>query len=136
MQTQFAHPFENKLMTLTAPLPEDMKALLAKIAPRGSGNDLGLGSILLDQQTGLLKGKCAVPVTISDRYKTHLLQCILVLQFLYFQGKVVQLGVENSDLDWDMERGASYSYEDELLGPWEREMVIHILSFLLSLFVC
>ena len=72
MQTQFAHPFENKLMTLTAPLPEDMKALLAKIAPRGSWNDLGLGSILLDQQTGLLKGKCAVPVTISDRYKTHL----------------------------------------------------------------
>lgn len=63
-------------MTFTAPLPEDMKALLAKIAPRRSGNDLGLGSMLLDQDTGLLIGKCAVPVSISDH------RCILISELL------------------------------------------------------
>ena len=42
----------------------------------------------------------------------------------YFQGKIVQLGIENSDLDWDMESDGSYSNDVEL-GPWEREMVIH-----------
>ena len=40
----------------------------------------------------------------------------------YFQGKIVQLGIENSDLDWDMESDGSYSNDVEL-GPWEREMV-------------
>lgn len=44
----------------------------------------------------------------------------------YFQGKIVQLGIENSDLDWDMLSDGSYSNDVEL-GPWEREMVIHLL---------
>ena len=55
-ETQLRHPFEESDVTLTAPLPQDMLTMLAKIAPDGQN----AGSMLVDSATGLLKQKFTV----------------------------------------------------------------------------
>jgi len=63
-QTQFTHPFTGQPLTLQAPIPADMAALLAKIAPQMDKKDNSVvpgESVLFDPLTGLLKGNCFVP---------------------------------------------------------------------------
>mmetsp|Transcript_12817 Transcript_12817/g.19256 ORF Transcript_12817/g.19256 Transcript_12817/m.19256 type:complete len:461 (+) Transcript_12817:25-1407(+) len=63
-QTQFTHPFTGRPLTLRAPIPPDMAALLAKIAPQTDKSDNSVipgESALLDPLTGLLRGSCHVP---------------------------------------------------------------------------